>query len=513
MRPLRPAFFVPFWMLICAGIYLFIAQVKQMPSGDETISFLCASGHQEAYEQVTRHNPPYGCVSQASSWQDYLRVEHQRFQHIAHNLTLSDLHPPLYFWMLHYAMRVWSNPLQAGLILNLLLHLCSLLLLHVLFRRLQLSPTAQLLGLALWSLSPAIIGTGLYARQYELLGLCGLGAVFTFIAYRNNGNYLWWLLHLACLLAGILTQYLFVYYMPVFALYLLIAEHRTKQALWLSGAMVLSLFMLFIIHPGVIQQFALQQSRAQAFNLHEIPLRLGKTLLAFIQVWLPVLELKPWLMQLSPVKLFGAVALAIVIAGVGLRFILRNKNKGIPHNETPSLITFSRWWLMYTLCLSILPYWLFLTPRHAMGGPYLMLVYPALLVYMLPFLQHYTRMVITLTGMGTILWLAGFTRQQNTYFPLTQALKQTDVVVVTSADRRGFLRVVNQLPAQTIVYMHARPNLCQWPGKKILLLSDEATHAGVDSLLQGAVTYPLLDGVTFYAKEFTSISCDSSRGQ
>lgn len=512
MTPFRPAFIVPFWMLICTLIYLFAGRYKQMPSGDETISFLCASGHQGAYEAVTKHKPPYGNVSQSAIWQDFLRVEHKRFQHIADDLTQTDLHPPLYFWLLHNTLLCIPQPMYAGLVLNLLLHLAALLLLFALTRHLRFSLQAQMLSLACWSLSPAIIGVGLYARQYELLGLTALGACYTFLRFQANGRFSWWLLHVMSLVAGVLTQYLFIYYLPVFTLYTLFIERRHKTSLHLALAAGLSLLMLFLIHPGVWQQFQLQQGRAQAFALTEIPLRVGKTLLAFIQLWVPVLELKPWLLQLSLAgQVITGVTLLLTLAATGWLIYRKTIRQSMPTPYAPH--RFGKWWLGYTLCLSILPYLLFLTPRHAMGGPYLVLVYPALILTFSPLLAHHIKAMITLLVPGTLLWLACWAWQQNRFTPLINEVKQADVVAVTSADRRGFLRLVPHLQPGTVVFMQAQPDLCRWRNKRVLLISDDATKAGVDSVLTGAIHYPLHDGVTFYAKVFTSVACDSSHVQ
>lgn len=56
----------------------------------------------EYYDLVLAEKNPIGAWVPASEWKKFLHIEQPFcFDEIAHALTRFDIHPPLYFWLLH----------------------------------------------------------------------------------------------------------------------------------------------------------------------------------------------------------------------------------------------------------------------------------------------------------------------------------------------------------------------------------------------------------------------------
>jgi uncharacterized membrane protein len=95
----------------CLGTGLRLESVrhKETPSHDESISFIAATCHQDAYERLA----PDGVAVPAARWQRFWTLDRAKlcFGAIGRGLAHTDLHPPLYFWLLH----VWSLILGVGL--------------------------------------------------------------------------------------------------------------------------------------------------------------------------------------------------------------------------------------------------------------------------------------------------------------------------------------------------------------------------------------------------------------
>jgi len=104
---------------IVAGIGLRINAIsrKSTLSHDESISYLSATGHQGEYSFITSKKiKPYGQWSSASEWKRFILPEKRFcFNKIGSDLARYDIHPPLYFWMLHlwsllFGVHLWTGP-------------------------------------------------------------------------------------------------------------------------------------------------------------------------------------------------------------------------------------------------------------------------------------------------------------------------------------------------------------------------------------------------------------------
>lgn len=103
------------------GLRIGLVDAKQTLSHDETISYLAATCHQGEYERVvSRGAYPVARFAPAAAWQRFVEPDEALcFGRIAEGLAMHDIHPPLYFWMLH----VWTLLTGTGVATATVLHL------------------------------------------------------------------------------------------------------------------------------------------------------------------------------------------------------------------------------------------------------------------------------------------------------------------------------------------------------------------------------------------------------
>ena len=137
-------------LLACAlvgstGLRVAGAADKQGFTHDESISVLAAACHQGDYTRLTSAGePPFGRWVPASDWKALMRPDRALcLGEIGRDLAREDIHPPLYFWLLHAWTLAFGVGLWTGVSLNIVL--------------------AALTGLALFGLARRILGDPLQA--------------------------------------------------------------------------------------------------------------------------------------------------------------------------------------------------------------------------------------------------------------------------------------------------------------------------------------------------------------
>ena len=157
-------------LIIHIGVRIWLISERSQLTHDEAISFLHAASKASTYGRVIAERiPPYGIVAPVVSWANFLKPERfWVFGEILQGLQSSDIHPPLYFYLLHVWLYVFGSGLQQALLLNVLISVLSLLLLVRIVSQLTLSKRWGIGAGALWSLNPTVLETCLTVRQYEL---------------------------------------------------------------------------------------------------------------------------------------------------------------------------------------------------------------------------------------------------------------------------------------------------------------------------------------------------------
>ena len=245
---------------------------KTSISHDEGISYLAATANQGAYQRVQENTAyPYGTWVTASKWRDFFTVrERFAFPQISRDLIESDIHPPLYFWLLHiwtipFGVHAWTGPT-----LNLLFFVLSVIALYSLARTLLRNDREAALVTAIWAVSPALIETTLEARQYELLGLCTILFTWSLLRYIDTTlphSWLRWAVLTIAVAAGALTHFHFALVVAGAIFVFLLPLYRSALSRFLAAMVALGVgYLLFLLlHPQFfhsVQSLASRQAEA-----------------------------------------------------------------------------------------------------------------------------------------------------------------------------------------------------------------------------------------------------------
>src|SRR5690606_11048982 len=136
---------------------LFAAQL-QRPSHDDVISYLAATGHQGEYARVVETlSPPVAQWVPAGQWQAFTQIDRAfPLLTIARDLGHHDIHPPVYFWLLHVASLIAGVGLWTGPALNVVIHVLTGVVLWRLARHLVRSTAAAWAVAGMWATPPAV---------------------------------------------------------------------------------------------------------------------------------------------------------------------------------------------------------------------------------------------------------------------------------------------------------------------------------------------------------------------
>ena len=113
----RPLLLLLVVILLGAGVRLIGIATKARFTRDEAVSYLCAAGRQGESLLVIKHKDyPYGAWSKAARWKEFWKADkYFCFGLISSDLLQYDIHPPLYFWLLHiwtliFGVHLWTGP-------------------------------------------------------------------------------------------------------------------------------------------------------------------------------------------------------------------------------------------------------------------------------------------------------------------------------------------------------------------------------------------------------------------
>lgn len=261
------------WLLlaiVCLGLALRLVPIvtKTAVSHDEAISYLAASGNWGDYQdRLEAQAAPYGRWVAASTWKAFFVPRAERpLAQISQDMARLDVHPPLYFWLLHAAMRLFGFHFWVGPLLNLLLYVLGAVALYALALALLPQRGEALLVTALWAVSPARLYTVAEARQYELFGLCTILFVLLLVRYLRAPTWLAGGLLALATASGLLTHFHFALVVALATAVFLWGWQRTHLRLWLGVATAVGAGgILFVaLHPAFLASFQLLGERQTA---------------------------------------------------------------------------------------------------------------------------------------------------------------------------------------------------------------------------------------------------------
>ena len=311
---------------------------------DEVISILFAQGNAGTYEEVKETLA--GKWVPASEWKTFLQNPSPDFMAIDRDLSELDVHPPLYFWVLHFWIKAFGP--EAARWLNMPFLLATTVALFFLARK-NLSLTGSVLATSIWLLSPETVRITAITRAYEILALIAvLIAIQTTRIIEGRTDYR----NIAALgvlaVVGMLTHYLAA--LVLLTAVGLIALRRRDALVPVLVAMIVASVVFVALHPGFYMQFGKHETVLGFVGRSQ---EAASTLLGFFG-WR-----RPWT---TPGLAY--FVLAVVVAG-GAIFTVRYRPLTIP-------LAFA----LFPAAMNLVAYLTTVTPSYAFLGRHLSFAWP-----------------------------------------------------------------------------------------------------------------------------------------
>lgn len=257
------------YLLISALIYgaalrfYAISNWKQGLSHDESVSYLCASATEGAYQnRIPALVDSYSTVGAIQGL--YARPENVQLATVSSDLSRYDIHPPLYFWALHLQHTLVGSGITGGMWLNFIAGL-GLLLFTFLFARNALgSVDHALAACAILYLAPAVTQIDLEARQYQFMALCAMVSYLLtqrrLLGIAGAGELLLFTLVNAF---GMLSHYYYAFILVPGLVLVWRAYRWTVPTLTYGASLLGSLLLFMVLFPEFIEFVSSYTSRVK----------------------------------------------------------------------------------------------------------------------------------------------------------------------------------------------------------------------------------------------------------
>ena len=198
-------------------------------------------------------------------------------KHIATGLSSLDVHPPLYFGLLHGWLLMTGMHVWAGRALNLVFAAFTVLGIFGLARALGFKRLEGALAALVWAVSPAVVSISSITRQYDLVALTTVllvwGLVNAVTERRGGGRWLYLLWLAAATAAALLTHYQAVLLVAGAAVYVLAAPllpaRGARRGTWWPPLLALlgGVLAAAVLAPGWRGAFGHERSKLDGFSL------------------------------------------------------------------------------------------------------------------------------------------------------------------------------------------------------------------------------------------------------
>jgi hypothetical protein len=369
-------------LALVAGLGLRIVVIADKPavSHDEAISYLAATCHQGEWDRVTTHAaPPVATWASADDWRRF--VEPDRFMcfgQIGRDLSQHDIHPPLYFWLLHLWVGAVGATTTSGPALNLPIFVAAALALFWFARRMLADGVEAALVVLVWAVSPAVIPISAEARMYDLFALVSVLFVWQVVRVADRRRQSPGSLALlsAAAACGLATSFAFLLVAASAAVYLAVRLARRWPRPWAAslGAIALGFAIFFLVDPGFPSSFETQQEQRRVeFSVSGLPPRLDRTASGFAGFVFPERLLSP----AASYALLGALCAAALAVGLLIRRRRSPSVEGAARDNASRGLEALYFGAAIGAGTAFL-YLAFLTHGLAMGGKYLAACWPFL---------------------------------------------------------------------------------------------------------------------------------------
>ncbi|MGB3485096.1 MAG: glycosyltransferase family 39 protein [Mycobacterium sp.] len=434
---------------------------------DDVISIIGATCNQGRYEQSI----PTGRWVDAAQWQQYWQWRGLGcYGQISADLAHYDIHPPLYFWLLHTWFGVFGVSILSGLLLNLVILAVTVVVIYTTCRVLAVSRSVTFVVTLAWMLSLPTRTVVSIVRQYGLFSMLTALLLLCVVLWltRRQGRYA--IAIGVVLLAGALTHYQFVLpagFMLLFALAIQIHRKAYPAIAQLAVAGVAALLLFFVAHPGFLESVSQANRQAQSFSFAAFGQRLGAAIATIFQIFNPLDWPHPLpygLLDMGrPVDtVLGAFNVIVGLAALVL--VVRLAIKAVAHRPRAASETLAVEYLpiftaVTTWCTVVGLYVLCVSPVHAIGLQYLHFTTPLLFVAVAQLIEKYKDDIprpvvgsvvpVLLVGavIGTSVFVWHRSEQQRIF-----AIRDADALLIDTTEIGVLPAVLWHAAPETVVY-------------------------------------------------------------
>lgn len=175
---------------------------------------------------------------------------------LLHTLIYEDVHPPLYFMLLHGWIRLagnseWSVRMPSMFAAVALVPLAFAVVWEILGRERSAAwPIAGPLAAAFVGFSPFIAYYAQETRMYSLTAMLALATTWAFLKALRTGSVRWWLIFSTAMAANLYTHNLAAFTVPAFTVYTLFFERR-----FLRSSVLYTLLAMLLYAPWLYPEY------------------------------------------------------------------------------------------------------------------------------------------------------------------------------------------------------------------------------------------------------------------
>lgn len=406
---------------------------------DDAITILGVTCNQGRYAASA---PAQHWVS-AADWQSYWTLKSPGcFGTIRADLAHDDIHPPLYFWLLHAWLLVFGVSAPAALALNFVIVAVTAVVILETCRLLAVpTPIVCIIGLT-WGLTMATRMAAASVRQYSLLGLFSALLLLVTVLWFTRDKPIYLAALVPVITGGMLTQYLF--FVPATVALVLIgmallAGRRYRELGFLLAGYAVAAVLVVAANPGFADSMHRAGRQAQAFSWPAVPLRLAAVLSQLIEPFAP----------LDPAYQFDAVMIAVcaLTAIIVLpmlvqvvRWVLKMRHQHPPVSVNSESVPM----LMFLGCAAAIValFLMFISPEHVMRPIYLYFLTPFLFVGLAVASQRSAKVIASVTTLFVYQFIGVAVATSFFMVAQTQHLAPPPgrhSAIVLDSDRRGIV--------------------------------------------------------------------------
>lgn len=433
---------------------------------DDAITILGVTCNQGRYAASI---PAQHWVS-AADWQSYWTLKSPGcFGTIQADMAHEDIHPPLYFWLLHAWLMVFGVSVPAALALNFVIVALTAVVIVKTCRLLAVrAGSVCIVGLT-WALTMSTRMAATAVRQYSLLGLFSALLLLLVVLWFNRNRLAYLVALVPVVAGGLLTQYLF--FIPAAMALLLVGitllrTHRYRELAVVATGYVVAAMLFVAANPEFAYSMHRGSQQAQSFSWAALPVRIVAVLAQLVEPFVP---LDP-AYQFDPVMIavcgFTAlIVLPMVVHVIRWALTLRHERRAVPVTSESVPM------LMFLGCSAAVVafFVLFISPEHAMRPIYLYFLTPFLFVGLAVAAQRSARVVASVTTLFVYQFVG--VAVATSVFVLAQTPKPAPPIgshsaIVLDSDRRGIVpTTLWSVPPDAITYAATQSDLLrQFPG-------------------------------------------------